>query len=214
MFGLCRTSWRMGKCLLTASLPPKLPRLEKPPPATIHWAAPLLCVEIQLIQQPISIKPMTLVLPGSICAPNLNVTWEKRCLQKKNCNMHLKHYKDILDHKRRIKGNERIIKAKTVQRLNMLSTQSCVFVVASSGWVWLHVKAPSAGTMRESFLQWRWDRGWWWDAPDLDTPAWLLLDWTVMLVTVEFSAFFTGIPKEKLQGFRYRKHLNNNFNVY
>lgn len=83
VFWMSRARWRTGKRLLTASLAPKLPRLEKPPPAPIHWAAPLQCVEIQLIHQPISIKPMTLVLPGSICAPNLNVTWKKRCFQKK-----------------------------------------------------------------------------------------------------------------------------------
>lgn len=82
MFWLSRTSRRTGKRLLTANLTPKLPRLEKPPPATIHWAAPLQCVEIQLIHQPISIKPMTLVLPGSICAPNLNVTWKKMSSKK------------------------------------------------------------------------------------------------------------------------------------
>ena len=68
-----RTSQRTGRQFVAASLTPKLPRLERPPPAAIHWAAPLQCVEIQLIQQPISIKQMTLVLPGSVCAQNSNV---------------------------------------------------------------------------------------------------------------------------------------------
>lgn len=73
MFWFSRTSQRMGRQFAAASLAPELPQLERPPPVTIHWAAPLQCVEIQLIQQPISIKQMTLVLPGSVYAQNWNV---------------------------------------------------------------------------------------------------------------------------------------------
>ncbi len=40
--------------------------LEEPPPLATHWAAPFQCIKIHLSQQPISIKQMTTVLPGSI----------------------------------------------------------------------------------------------------------------------------------------------------
>lgn len=60
--------------------------LEEPPPLATHWATPFQCIKIHLSQEPISIKQMTTVLPGSISIQNLNLkTWGPQ-LKKRHIN--------------------------------------------------------------------------------------------------------------------------------
>jgi len=60
--------------------------LEEPPPLATHWAAPFQCIKIHLSQEPISIKQMTTVLPGSILIWNLNLKTSRPQLKKGHIN--------------------------------------------------------------------------------------------------------------------------------